>query len=82
LLVAQRLRSSVEQTKFVTGNPGRTDNPTEHVTISIGVALFPEEARLKRDLLEASDASLYEAKARGRNRVVLYSEIRSRREAS
>lgn len=82
LLVAQRLRSSVEQASFVTGNPRHMDDTTEHVTISIGVALFPDEARLKRDLLEASDAALYEAKARGRNRVVLYSEIRSRREAS
>jgi diguanylate cyclase (GGDEF)-like protein len=77
-LVAQRLRSAVEQATFFTGTMGNT----EHITISIGVALFPEEARFKRDLLEASDTALYQAKAQGRNRVVLYSEIKSRREAS
>ena len=77
-LVAQRLRSAVEQASFLTGTSA---NP-EHVTISIGVALFPEEARFKGDLLEAADAALYEAKAQGRNRVVLYSEINSHREAS
>lgn len=77
-LVAQRLRSSVEQANFFIGTA--TGKP-EHVTISIGVALFPEEARFKRDLLEASDTALYKAKAQGRNRVVLYSEI-SQREAS
>ena len=67
-LVAQRLRSSVEQANFFIGTA--TGKP-EHVTISIGVALFPEEARFKRDLLEASDTALYKAKAQGRNRVVL-----------
>jgi diguanylate cyclase (GGDEF)-like protein len=77
-LVAQRLRSAVEQATFFTGTAGNS----EHITISIGVALFPEEARFKRDLLEASDTALYEAKSQGRNRVVLYSEIKSQREAS
>jgi diguanylate cyclase (GGDEF)-like protein len=81
-LVAHRLRSAVAQANFFTGTPGRTGDPIEHVTISIGVALFPSEARSKRDLLDAADAALYEAKARGRNRVVLYPEIKKRREAS
>jgi diguanylate cyclase (GGDEF)-like protein len=81
-LVAHRMRSAVEQANFFTGTPGRTGDPIEHVTISIGVALFPAEARSKRDLLDAADAALYEAKARGRNRVVLYPEIKKHREAS
>jgi diguanylate cyclase (GGDEF)-like protein len=76
------MRSAVEQANFFTGTPGRTGDPIEHVTISIGVALFPAEARSKRDLLDAADAALYEAKARGRNRVVLYPEIKKHREAS
>jgi diguanylate cyclase (GGDEF)-like protein len=81
-LVAQRLLYSVEQANFFTGARTPAGEKSEHITISIGVALFPEEARFKRDLLEASDAALYEAKARGRNRVVLYSEIKSHKEAS
>jgi diguanylate cyclase (GGDEF)-like protein len=81
-LVAQRLRFAVEQTNFFTGVGGAATNQVEHITISIGVALFPEEIHVKRELVEASDAALYEAKARGRNRVVLYSEIKSHREAS
>jgi diguanylate cyclase (GGDEF)-like protein len=79
-LVAQRLRYSVEQTKFRTATQG--GGAEEHLTISVGVALFPAEARCKRDLLEAADSALYEAKATGRNRVVFYSEIKSRKEAS
>jgi diguanylate cyclase (GGDEF)-like protein len=78
-LVAQRLRYSVEQAKFRTS---ARNLPEEHVTISIGVAVFPDEARFKRELLEAADAALYQAKANGRNRVVLYSDIKTRKEAS
>lgn len=81
-LVAQRLRSAVEQANFFTGTPGRTGNPIEHLTISIGVALFPDEARSKRELLDASDAALYSAKARGRNCVVFFNEMSTHREAS
>jgi diguanylate cyclase (GGDEF)-like protein len=81
-LVAQRLRAAVEQANFFTGARTAAGEETEHVTISIGVALFPEEARFKRDLLEASDAALYEAKAQGRNRVVLFADMKRQREAS
>jgi diguanylate cyclase (GGDEF)-like protein len=81
-LVAQRLRRAVEQANFITGSRAVAGDGVEHVTISIGVALFPEDARFKHDLLEASDGALYEAKAQGRNRVILRSEMKSRREAS
>lgn len=81
-LVAQRLRYSIEQANFFTGARTPTGEKSKHITVSIGVALFPEEARFKRDLLEASDAALYEAKEQGRNRVVLYADIKNRKEAS
>jgi len=81
-LVAQRLRYSVDHANFFTGARTEAGQKTEHVTISIGVAMFPGEARFKRDLLEASDAALYEAKAQGRNRVVLYFDIKNQKEAS
>src|SRR4029453_2126848 len=41
------------------------------VTISMGVAGFPTHATLGDDLLRSADIALYEAKRRGRNRVVL-----------
>jgi diguanylate cyclase (GGDEF)-like protein len=40
------------------------------VTVSLGVANFPENARHQLELLETADAAMYEAKAAGRNRVV------------
>jgi diguanylate cyclase (GGDEF)-like protein/PAS domain S-box-containing protein len=39
------------------------------VTISVGVAAFPDHARRSDDLLKAADIALYQAKHNGRNRV-------------
>ncbi|HEU5450716.1 MAG TPA: sensor domain-containing diguanylate cyclase, partial [Terriglobales bacterium] len=80
LLVAQRLRRAVEQAKFFAGSPGAT----ERLTISIGIAVFDSDAQFKSDLIEFADAALYAAKSRGRNQVLLYSDLArdNRREAS
>jgi diguanylate cyclase (GGDEF)-like protein len=44
------------------------------VTISIGVAACPSNAKTERELFAASDAALYRAKREGRNLVVLAGE--------
>ncbi len=41
------------------------------VTLSLGVACFPEHGRRRDHLLQVADAALYEAKNGGRNRVVV-----------
>lgn len=41
------------------------------VTASIGVAFFPEDGKDAVELVKVADRRMYEAKARGRNRVVL-----------
>jgi len=69
--VAERLRRAVEQAKF-SDDPSHT---IQHLTISIGVAVYDSDARFKRDLIEASDNALYAAKREGRNRVVCYSDL-------
>jgi len=74
LQVANRIRRAVEQANFFAGSPDKV----EHLTISIGVALYEEDVQFKRDLIEASDAALYAAKSGGRNRVVLYRDIQKR----
>ncbi|WP_339133044.1 MAG: diguanylate cyclase [Candidatus Electrothrix sp. GW3-4] len=44
----------------------------EHtVTASLGVALFPEHGIGTKDVIRAADCALYEAKDRGRNRVII-----------
>jgi len=77
--VANRLRRSVEQAKFFAGSP----HAVERLTISIGIAVFDSDAHFKRDLVEFADAALYAAKKRGRNQVLLYSDLApQRREVS
>ncbi|MDQ1522421.1 MAG: hypothetical protein QOG00_1882 [Pyrinomonadaceae bacterium] len=61
LEVAERLRKTVAETDIP--EAGR-------VTVSIGLAEFTEPPRDGRELYAAADAALYEAKRRGRNRVV------------
>lgn len=69
--VAQRLRRAVEQTKFFAGSP----HAIQHLTISIGIAVYDKDAQFKRDLIEFADAALYAAKRSGRNSVVCYSQL-------
>lgn len=71
MYVAQRLRRAVDQAKFFAGSP----QDVQHLTISIGLAVYDTDAQFKRDLIEFADAALYAAKNGGRNRVVAYSEL-------
>ena len=44
-----------------------------HITVSIGVAAFPRDVLTKEELVQKADSALYEAKASGRNQVVIAS---------
>ncbi|PIW21134.1 MAG: GGDEF domain-containing protein, partial [Armatimonadetes bacterium CG17_big_fil_post_rev_8_21_14_2_50_66_6] len=67
--LAEKLRQTVEGTEFV----GEGENETQklHVTISLGVAAFPDSANDKDGLVKRADQALYEAKEGGRNQVRL-----------
>lgn len=78
MYVAHRLRRAVEQTKFFAGSP----EAIQHLTISIGIAVFDTDAHFKRDLIEFADAALYAAKRNGRNQVVCYSELTGQEQVS
>ena len=65
-ILADQIRKSVEAKRFRRRTTGET-LPT--VTISVGVARF-REGEASRTWIERADASLYQAKAEGRNRVV------------
>ena len=46
------------------------------VTLSIGVAIFPDDADSSESLLVQADKALFFAKSQGRNNVQIYSRIR------
>jgi diguanylate cyclase (GGDEF)-like protein len=62
--MAERVRESVAAAK-IEGLP-------RPITISIGLACYPDHADDKGNLIRAADTALYEAKRQGRNRVCLY----------
>ena len=64
-MIAERLRSAVETNLVPTEEFGRLA-----VTVSLGVATFPDDASDTRTLIARADEALYEAKEAGRNRVV------------
>jgi two-component system, cell cycle response regulator len=63
LLLAEKIRAAVGTAPF------RIDNASLDITISIGVAAYPEHGSSGKDLVAAADAAMYRAKAGGRNRV-------------
>ncbi len=62
LAAAEKLRVATHRTPFCADGI--------HLTVSIGVACFPEHATAPEELLRAADEALYEAKLQGRDRVV------------
>ncbi len=62
---AERMRRGVEATIMA---PDRS----RPLTISIGLAAFPDDGKSPEDLLRAADEALYESKRSGRNRVTAY----------
>ncbi|MBC7910279.1 MAG: GGDEF domain-containing protein [Pyrinomonadaceae bacterium] len=73
LVAAERVRTAVEQHAFtVTRQQSAGGLQTHRITISIGVASFPDDARDPIELIELADTALYRAKRSGRNRVCAY----------
>lgn len=68
LFKGDQIRLTIAETQFDAGDR----QPLGKVTISGGVAAYPQDADTSRELLECADRSLYEAKAKGRNQVVPY----------
>ncbi len=67
-LVAERLRKTVEAYDF----PGQEQSLK--VTISLGVATFPDHASVKSVLIKKADQALYACKDNGRNCSLIYND--------
>jgi diguanylate cyclase (GGDEF)-like protein len=83
LVVAERIRAAVLEKagKKVNGNPEYFNQELQMpITVSIGVATYPDDCSINctlKELIEISDAALYVAKKTGRNKVISASKQKS-----
>ncbi|WP_242846395.1 diguanylate cyclase [Clostridium botulinum] len=64
LKIAERIRMAIEESKII--------GDETLITISAGIATYPCQAQLKRELIEKADQALYMAKDLGRNRCQIW----------
>lgn len=74
LVAAERIRQLIETEKFSVIKQGKRAG-FHHITISIGIATFPEDSKDPIELVEMADSALYRAKHEGRNRVCAYRDL-------
>jgi diguanylate cyclase (GGDEF)-like protein len=65
--IAERIRSAIETTRF----PRAESQPGGKITVSIGVASYPEDGDSADKIVKSADDALYGAKNAGRNKVVV-----------
>lgn len=63
LLIAERIRSAVCKHTFINAEL----LPDKQLTVSVGLATFPEDGQSPSELITASDKKLYQAKHSGKN---------------
>jgi diguanylate cyclase (GGDEF)-like protein len=66
--IAERLRIKIENHRF----QNQEIQPLKKITISAGIATYPDDADGKKALISCADTSLYTAKNQGKNKVVGY----------
>ncbi len=69
-MAAERFRRVVEETEI----ENQEVLPSGNMTISLGLAAFPDDSRSPDELVKKADDAMYEAKRQGKNRVVVWSE--------
>jgi diguanylate cyclase (GGDEF)-like protein len=63
---AEELRQAVKEHQVY-----YLDKPLGKITLSFGVAAFPEHGQTDEEILKSADTALYRAKKEGRDRVVV-----------
>ena len=69
--LAERIRTNIS--KIVHKSP----EEDFRITISLGIAVYPDDASNKEKVIELADQALYHAKETGRNKSVLFSMIKN-----
>lgn len=68
-LVAERIRQGIEELN------SQENGPPQEITVSMGVASYPDDGDTPEQVLDRADRALFEAKARGKNRVCCWGEF-------
>ena len=71
-IIAERIRQAIAEYSFANA----CSQPGGAMTVSIGIASYPENAKSELELIAAADTALYFAKRSTRNRCCLYSQIK------
>jgi len=72
-VVLEHALAVVDQLRSVLDRPFRLDGHDIHITVSVGVAVFPNDGNTVDELLRRADSAMYQAKAAGRNTTHFYS---------
>jgi two-component system, cell cycle response regulator len=65
-VLAQRILNNIKSEQF---DPD--EGPGMQITVSIGIACYPQDADTKEGLIKKADQALYQAKALGKGQVCL-----------
>jgi diguanylate cyclase (GGDEF)-like protein len=65
-VIAERIRKEIKREPFFA-----FDNKKFSITITSGIATYPDDAKTRDDLIGAADKAMYEGKLSGRDKVVL-----------
>jgi diguanylate cyclase (GGDEF)-like protein len=72
---AERIRKKVEQSQFIFGKGKKKIK----MSMSIGVAFYPQEAGSIKELISLADKAMYKAKKGGGNKSVIYQTKNNKR---
>jgi two-component system cell cycle response regulator len=70
LQIAERLRSALSGLDASRGE----EKTSKKITISMGMAFFPDQADSAKELIRKADLALYRAKGEGKNRIQIFQE--------
>ena len=70
-LIAERLRLDIEKHHFAQ----EEILPNKKLTVSIGIASYPEDGSLPAEIVSLADKALYEAKAKGKNNTCCFTPL-------
>ncbi|WP_457573904.1 GGDEF domain-containing response regulator [Desulfolithobacter sp.] len=69
-IMAEKIRRAIEEAEFLA-----EQGLSIHITVSCGMATFPDDALTLTDLLAHADHALFAAKNQGKNHVTAFSEL-------